>query len=58
MGALFDVWGWWKGVRESMKSMRMDFCDGLKLPYQRMDMGMLPSSKGPLWYLRRLGGGL
>ena len=44
------------GVRERRKSESMDLWVEVNLPYQRMEIGMSPSSKAPLWYVRRFEG--
>lgn len=51
--AKFGLWG----VRERMKSVIMDFCFRVKEPYQKREIGMWPCSRGPLWYVKMVGGG-
>lgn len=40
-----------------MKSLIMDFCFRVNEPYQKREMGIWPSSRGPLWYVNTVGGG-
>lgn len=37
--------------------MIIDFCFRVKEPYQKREIGIWPCSRGPLWYVKMVGGG-